>query len=438
LKEKPMVRITSIIMRLLFFLGLVVAPLAASAQTFTISGGQLLRNGTPFQLLGFALMPDNSPSPPDGATIATQFPGTNFINWASGQNNSGGYRDFVPASNWFSQVNEYLAHGLIVMISDYTPGGPNCHVGSDAQGAFNWYAQWATQYANKANVMFTTQNECVNFQNGGSTAITQYMQGVYNAIRNAETTAGGVKHVIWMEPANDQQNCSTIGNLDPSIFSTMTNVGWNMHTYPWNYPGGQQNNCGGSGTALSDYTNALRKEVGLLQGFARSADGVMPVLMGEGGNSTSGPVDDRSINGLYATVNAWLSQTGVAGGIVGFAAWIHDYDATQEGDSDRLWIVQSNTLSHPYGTQVAARIAASGPHPASLTVATAANSSVGAIFPVSGAISGLTSAPTLQYQDIIGGVAGSFQSLPAGNTVSATSPHYSAHLKGLVQPIDPM
>lgn len=340
----------------------------APTGAFSVSGGQLIGpNGSPFVLRGFAIMPDAAvPSP---ATLATQFPGTNFINWASGQKSGAGYTSFLPASNWFSNVDAFLAAGFVTMISDYTPGAPSCRTGSDLQGAYDWYAAWATHYATNPNVMFTSQNEC--FMNGND---FNYFRGLYAAIRNAEkAVTGSVAHMIWMEPGDEQQNCSNAGGISGNIFngtftlggttfSGMTHVGYNMHTYPWNYPGGSQNNCGGSGNALSDYTSALVKEVLTYHNAASSADGVMPVIMGEGGNSTGGnsnPPDDRFINGLYATVNAWLTETGQgSSGITGYAAWLYNYDNfffAPNPDTDTLYL--NGAVTSPFGTQVKANIA---------------------------------------------------------------------------------
>ena len=109
----------------------------------------------------------------------------------------------------------------------------------------------------------------------------------------------------------------------------------------------------GSGNQAS-YDSTLESDVAMFQNFAHSADGVMPVLVGEGGNSTAGnnaPVDDPIVNGKFAVTQAILDTAGVAGGTTGYEMWLHDWHGTG-GDADEL--VDSNGALSTYGQQVAA------------------------------------------------------------------------------------
>jgi len=84
----------------------------------------------------------------------------------------------------------------------------------------------------------------------------------------------------------------------------------------------------------------------------------MPVLMGEGGNSTSGnsaAVDDSKVGGKFATTQAILDTAGTPGGTIGYNMWLYDWHGSG-GDADTLVNTGNNKLTD-FGTQVAVGIA---------------------------------------------------------------------------------
>jgi hypothetical protein len=87
-----------------------------------------------------------------------------------------------------------------------------------------------------------------------------------------------------------------------------------------------------------------------------------------------------------------------------------------EATTENVAPICCGSLTNNEGVQVAAGIAA-GPGPVapgeSNAISAIPNQTVGISFTVSGAVSGLSTAPTLQYQDIINGVPGPWLPLPA-------------------------
>ncbi len=307
----------------------------ALSAGFHISGGQIIGpNGQPFVAKGIAIL-DSEMSTTSPASIISLFPGINSICLAVGADGNG-YATAQSNAAIIAWVNQATSLGLVVTISDYVPGQPQARSGADLQASLNWYASLAKAFAGNPNVWWTTENEV-----GGNLATEQ--QDIYNAIRGA-----GNNGLIFMEAQDG--NATTTNGLDPSIYTNMTGVGFNIHAYPWEFNTGSTNQA--------DYNNKLKNYVAMFQNFAHSADGVMPVLMGEGGNSTSGNAaapDDPKVNGNFAVTKAITDTAGVSGGTAGYLMWLHDWHG-YGGDADTLVNASNNTLTD-FGAQVAAAIA---------------------------------------------------------------------------------
>jgi hypothetical protein len=124
----------------------------------------------------------------------------------------------------------------------------------------------------------------------------------------------------------------------------MKGVCWNIHTYPWQFTSLPQEQ--------SAYDAAVQQQIASWSNFGHSADGVMPVVVGETGNATTGnggPIDDPVIGGKFATVQAVLNATGANPGAAGAQFWIHDWHGAG-GDADTLVV---NGQLTQYGQQVA-------------------------------------------------------------------------------------
>jgi hypothetical protein len=309
--------------------------------SFHVANGQVMdSNNQPFIARGIALldgqMGDHTP-----AVLMGLMPKTNLFNLANGADNSG-YHSAKPNDQIIAWTDAALALGAIVMLSDYQPGQPQVRSGGDLDGAANWYSALAAHYKDQPRVWWTTENEA-----GGNQS--EYHNRIYDTIRNA-----GNNSMIWMESQNG--NATGTGGLNAGDYGRMHNVGWNIHVYPWEYNKGSQNQ--------NDYDNAARSFVQRFQSFANSADGVMPVMMGEGGNSTSGngvDPDDVKVNNVWACVQSFLNCTGTGSqDFRAYAAWLTDwYGQQHNGDPDTLINIHTNPWSlTDYGRQVANDIAA--------------------------------------------------------------------------------
>ena len=318
-----------------------------AAGAFTVSGGVLLKGGNPFLMKGVAILPDANP--PSAATIQSKIPGCNALNWASGQYHGNGFHDFDPPDSWYSQIDTYLAAGLIVMISDYQPSAVTVRTGQDAQNAFAWYAKIAGHYQTNPNIMFTTQNEPGDPDNGAS--IDAYHRGVYNAVRN---TAGNAVSMIWFESSNSNSYPTYVGPLTASTYNNMTLVGWNIHQYPWT---ARRDGLFVQGTTQAQFNTYALSVMPTYQNFTHSLDGVMPCIMGEGGNASDGNTyDDFKVNNKDAVVESYLEILRTAfGGFSGVFPWLWNYGGGGTTGSDQ--IVDNNGNIVPMGSQVAARYA---------------------------------------------------------------------------------
>lgn len=86
------------------------------------------------------------------------------------------------------------------------------------------------------------------------------------------------------------------------------------------------------------------------------------------------------------------------------------------------WWSSPSPPANAVGGIVWTNIGATDPRPAiGMAISTIPTEINNTAFTVSGTLTGFTAVPTLNYQDTISGVAGPFQALPAGATVSATT-----------------
>jgi len=133
-----------------------------------------------------------------------------------------------------------------------------------------------------------------------------------------------------------------------SLYAPMYNVMLDMHIYGWAYNNEQVH--GGSSSADVTYLQtAIAANVQSAQGYLPMANGKMPVISAEYGPSTTGQTLDP--NG-YDLVTALFDSTN-SGVLVGAAAWEW---APYGANYDIL--TENNQLTSPYGTMVAAWIAA--------------------------------------------------------------------------------
>jgi len=226
---------------------------------FTVSNGQIIDpNGNVWHGDGIGVYDSQASS--GGAatanTILKEFPGINLVRVAN-------YSFGTPAS-YAAFTNTLTQAGVAVVFEDHNTD-VTVLTGSALTAESNWYASMASYYASNPYVMFQTMNEP-----GAGDA--DQMLATYNAIRGT-----GNNTIVFMEAgAGADGNTSSLG--DTSVFATMHNVAWDMHTYNW-----QSQYSTSVSSIQSDQSNRLSVMHAL-----HSADGVMPVATLEDGNSTNG------------------------------------------------------------------------------------------------------------------------------------------------------
>jgi hypothetical protein len=295
-----------------------------------------MQNGKPWLASGISVLYSTSSTPPASPeSIRALYPTATSLMLALGAD-GGGYTSAPSNADIVAYVKAANAAGFFVGLSDYVPGQPPARSGSDLTNSCNWYAALAEACAGLF-VFWTTENEVTG-------EIDAMLSAVYAAIRGA-----GDNNLILMEVAGG--NPGQTGGMSPSTFAPMHTVAFNVHFYPWAFTSGGSSQAGFDAIALG-YVNTLST-------FATSADGVMPVVMGEGGNATEGnggPIDDPVIGGNFATVQATLNILGKTPGLSGALFWLHDWEGGG-GDADTLVVVGGGALTQ-YGQQVANGFAA--------------------------------------------------------------------------------
>jgi hypothetical protein len=293
---------------------------AGGTGAFHVSGGQIIGpDGTPFIARGINVMEGQQPSL---SQIQSAFPGTNFIRFA--------IYDYPPPSAISSFVYQLTAAGIVVELEDHNNNAGNAgggqgvvFTGAALTTELAWYSAVASAFESNPYVWFGTDNE--PSENPSAAALSTWQQQTYNAIRSAGNTS----------PIMVEMNCDTSGcgaGYTPSAYAGMTNIIWDMHYYNWlsGYSSDQ--------TAISNVITQNGKSAQRIT----SADGTVPVLIGEYGNSTSGTsIDPGAVEAVAAVISSGTE------GQYGSSAWVWGTG----GPGDGL-INADGTPSSPYGQQV--------------------------------------------------------------------------------------
>jgi hypothetical protein len=295
---------------------------AAGTGRFYVSGAKIIGpNGAAFQPRGINLYEDQMGA---ANTVLSLFPGINIIRLACFNFNSPSY--------YQAFVNQMTAKGIVVLIEDHSNNGGNAggsagtiYTGALLNSELSWYSNLASAYSNNPYVWFGTNNE--PSENPSAAALSTWQQQTYNAIRNT-----GNKNLIMVE-----MNCwadpnSCAAGYNASVYTSMTNVAWDMHYYGWltNY-----------NTNQSVVSQDLAAHASAAQRLT-SADGVMPIFIGEYGDSTNGSqVDANGSQVVNAVHNSGFGAT----------AWHYSPGAPADVLTDG-----NGHLTSPLGTSVAAFI----------------------------------------------------------------------------------
>jgi hypothetical protein len=299
------------------------ASVSANAR-FNVSGGQIIGpSGQPFKAHGVNILESTLGSVvgnANGGALLRNFPATNMVRIAM----ESGYHSynnpaFINAVNWLT------AKGIVVEIGNYNTNG-GVATGQVLTDEVNWFAALASKYKSNPYVWFSTDNEPTDGKtyNGATTA---EQLAAYKAIRSAGNTT-----MIGIE--------DTFATLNSANYAKMTNIHWDSHYYNWN---------AGYSTDVATNEAAIRRRNTLLNSLFKSADGTIPIISGEFGNSTNGStIDPGGAQAIQAVLNVSPSYSG-------WTAWLYywpgNYARGMTGDE----LTNENTGQlTPYGRQIAA------------------------------------------------------------------------------------
>jgi hypothetical protein len=288
---------------------------------FHVASGQIIGlDGKPFIARGINILEGSQPSL---AEVQFTFPGVNFIRFA--------IYDYPSAGSLASYVRQFTAVGIVVELEDHSSSDGQNRGGSTGQvfsgqrltQELSWYGSVASAFADDPRVWFGTDNEPPEIPSAA--ALSTWQLQTYQAIRST----GNVSPVMV------EMNCDTTAcgaGYTPSAYAGMTNIIWDMHFYNWltGYSTDQTT------IAVTIATNVARTQT------ITSADGTVPVIMGEYGNSTTGADPDPGAEQIVAAVIDAGSK-----GEYGSAAWAWGSGGPGDGLTDG-----NGAASAPYGQQV--------------------------------------------------------------------------------------
>lgn len=311
-----------------------------ATATFTVSNGNILTpEGNGFIARGIAINPNQATA----AQALALFPGVNFvrlpiIDYAN-----------TPASVIDSMVTDFTSNKIVMEIENHPYPLIPANTGTALTNETAWYQALAQHYADNPYVWFGTLNEP---QGPNGSAISAEQLAIYNAIRNA-----GNNTILMMEAGlggGDPGNTGA-GYLTSASYTNMHNVVWDQHFYGWvnnqqsilTGPNGLEDILAGFADVSQTGQGRTQDNTGVhaLQEIT-SADGIIPVINGEFGNSTDGQSVDANADDVISTVTQWAVNNGYTRG---FCAWHWN-----TGPQDKL--TSSNTTLTPYGQQIAAAI----------------------------------------------------------------------------------
>lgn len=277
---------------------------APASGRFKVTNGEIIGpDGKSFIARGVNVYDDLAVG--DFDAIVAMFPGINFIRI--------GMHSYSAAGNWDGLAQKAAARGTVLEFENHPDAGGGQDSGPPggipAESA--WYASMASHFANNPYVWFGTFNEPK-----GIPALSQWQAATYQAVRGAGNT-----NPVIVYSTGEQ------GVLQPGVYASMTNIIWDVHFY------------GGGGSTNTD--PMLAASIATSQSI-QSADGKVPAIIGEYGDSMDGTnVDSNGVAAVTSVVNLGSS------GKTGSAAWAYN----PGGNADRLQ--NGGQLTSPYGEMVA-------------------------------------------------------------------------------------
>ena len=333
--------------------GTQTANITPEAQGFHVANGQIIGpNGQAFIARGINIYDAQLSSVVSNAAaqpLTTDFSGINMIRLnAVGDPGS----SYPSAASLAPQIAELTAKGIVVEIEDHTGISDPPYTGPQLAAEQSWYSSLASTFKSNPYVWFGTYNEPGNGTDLAGIAAQE--EAAYNTIR----ATGNTNPILMEEPSGGNPGLvgtntagyDGAGPMTPSDYASMTNIVWDLHYYGWvsNYS-----------TSLATVSAGLIGSAAGASGIAgaqtiTSADGKVPVIIGEFGNSTTGgSIDPNGDQVIQAVGNSGS----------GFLAW--GWDPDEQGDQ---LITDSGQIT-AYGRQIAAIIGSAPPTSTSASTA---------------------------------------------------------------------
>ena len=289
---------------------------------FRVANGAIIGPNGPYIVRGINIYAHSMDAANNGASIKATFKGLNFLRYITRPLNAPGTYD--PVVNYLTPL------GVVVEFEDHPDGGGAqglVYTGPQLAAESAWYAAMAAHFKDNPYVWFGTYNEPPT--KGGS--LSAWQRATYDAVRGT-----GNNNPIMLE-VSGSRSWTLQKTMEPSYYATMTNVIWDVHIYPY------QNYYNTDPTSITDNINAMISASQTIQ----SADGIVPVIVGEAGPSASEGV---APNG-YATIEA-LINVAKKGSMGGIAPFVWYANAEVGSDSPNNLTDRNNNPTNPYGRMV--------------------------------------------------------------------------------------
>ncbi len=264
--------------------------LGSTGQFQTTNGQIISPTGTVFTAQGINVFDSQMG---DASQILADFPGLNFVRL--------NVYSYQSPSAYSAFIQTMTADGVVVELEDHTNstgsnaggGAGTAFTGSQLTNELNWYSSMASAYASNPYVWFGTDNE------PPGAGLSTWEQETYNAVRNT-----GNNNPIMMELPGGGYPGGTLSayGMDPSVYTSMTNIIGDAHFYGWdsNYSTNQQT----VNSALTSIVQGAQTMV--------SANGAVPVIIGEYGPSTNGTNTDPNAGEVEQAVQQSTATSGSA------------------------------------------------------------------------------------------------------------------------------
>lgn len=311
-------------------------PNSGTGQFFVRSGKVIAPNGTTWSGRGVNILEGNDTSESD---VASKFSKINVVRFAC--------YTYPSTATLAPIVQAFTSLGIVVVLENHfnnagNAGGSQGQIftGQTLTTEQNWYKSIASYFANNPYVWFGTNNEPSETDSNGNNnpaALSSWQQTTYNTIRNAGNNSPIlIETIVYVSNSSGQLVIN--GGFTANVYAAMHNVIWDQHLY-----GGLT-----AGTTASSIYNQI---ISGLNGMP-SADGVMPIFIGEYGDSQDGQNIDSNASDCINTVQSYVAN----GTFAASTAWAF----ANFGGADSLLDGSGNLSS--YGQTIATFVGAgSGP-----------------------------------------------------------------------------